>query len=96
MARSSGISHIIRGEDGLATAVWGVFTLKSAFQPLFSLARGKAEIAAYEGLIRPFARVSGRGKQDRSIITAGHYNSKPRPSAAGGLHRTRRRDCRPG
>lgn len=54
MARSSGISHIIRGEDGLATAVWGVFTLKSAFQPLFSLARGKAEIAAYEGLIRPF------------------------------------------
>ena len=34
--------------------MWGVFTLKSAFQPIFAFDRGKVTIAAFEGLIRPF------------------------------------------
>ena len=34
--------------------VWGVYVLKSAFQPIFAFQGGKVAIAAFEGLIRPF------------------------------------------
>lgn len=54
MARSIGLAHIIRHEDGTATGVWGVYTLKSAFQPIFAFNEGKLSIVAFEGLIRPF------------------------------------------
>jgi EAL domain-containing protein (putative c-di-GMP-specific phosphodiesterase class I) len=54
VARSIGLAHIIRQDDGTSAGVWGVFVLKSAFQPIFTFDRGKVTIAAFEGLIRPF------------------------------------------
>jgi EAL domain-containing protein (putative c-di-GMP-specific phosphodiesterase class I) len=47
-------AHIVHGEDGIATGVWGAFTLQSAFQPIFAFHNGKLLVAAFEGLIRPF------------------------------------------
>ena len=54
MARSIGLAHIIRHEDGTSTGVWGLYTLKSAFQPIFAFVGGKLPLVAFEGLIRPF------------------------------------------
>ena len=54
MARSIGLAHIIRQEDGTSTGVWGLHTLKSAFQPIFAFVDGKLPLAAFEGLVRPF------------------------------------------
>ena len=54
MARSTGLAHIIRQDDGTSTGVWGLYTLKSAFQPIFAFHNGKLSVAAFEGLIRPF------------------------------------------
>ena len=53
MSRSVGLAHIIRQEDGTSTGVWGTFTLKSAFQPIFAFREGQLSITAFEGLIRP-------------------------------------------
>lgn len=44
----------MRQNDGTSTGVWGVFALKSAFQPIFAFDSGKLSIAAFEGLVRPF------------------------------------------
>lgn len=54
MSRSVGLAHIIRQADRTATGVWGLYTLKSAFQPIFRFEDGKLSVAAFEGLIRPF------------------------------------------
>jgi EAL domain-containing protein (putative c-di-GMP-specific phosphodiesterase class I) len=54
VARSVGIAHIIRQDDGTSVGVWGAFIIKSAFQPIFAFDRGKVRIAAFEGLARPF------------------------------------------
>ncbi|TIU80173.1 MAG: EAL domain-containing protein, partial [Mesorhizobium sp.] len=54
MSRSIGLTHIIRHDDGTSTGVWGIYTLQSAFQPIFAFKEGKLSVAAFEGLIRPF------------------------------------------
>ena len=54
MSRSIGLAHIIRQDDGTSTGVWGIYTLKSAFQPIFAFEEGKLSLVAFEGLIRPF------------------------------------------
>ncbi|WP_187971975.1 EAL domain-containing protein [Aquibium microcysteis] len=54
MARSAGLAHIVRNDDGTSTGVWGVHALKSAFQPIFAFEEGRLRIAAFEGLIRAF------------------------------------------
>lgn len=54
MARSAGLAHIVRNDDGTSTGVWGVHALKSAFQPIFVFEEGRLRIAAFEGLIRAF------------------------------------------
>ena len=54
MPRSIGLAHIIRHDDGTSTGVWGLYTLQSAFQPIFAFKEGKLSLAAFEGLIRPF------------------------------------------
>ncbi|WP_315924279.1 EAL domain-containing protein [Mesorhizobium sp. SP-1A] len=54
MSRSIGLAHIIRHDDGTSTGVWGLYTLKSAFQPIFAFREGKLVVVAFEGLIRPF------------------------------------------
>jgi len=54
VSRSIGLAHIIRQDDRTVTGVWGVYVLKSAFQPIFRFADGTLSIAAFEGLIRPF------------------------------------------
>jgi EAL domain-containing protein (putative c-di-GMP-specific phosphodiesterase class I) len=53
LSRSVGLAHIIREDDGTSTGVWGTFTLKSAFHPIFAFRDGQLSIAAFEGLIRP-------------------------------------------
>lgn len=55
MSRSVGLAHIVRQDDGTSTGVWGLFVLRSAFQPIYAFGPGgKVTIAAFEGLIRPF------------------------------------------
>jgi EAL domain-containing protein (putative c-di-GMP-specific phosphodiesterase class I) len=54
VARSVGLAHIVRQDDGTSTGIWGVYVLKSAFQPIFAFRNGKVSIAAFEGLLRPF------------------------------------------
>jgi len=54
VSRSIGLAHIIRHDDGTSTGVWGIYTLQSAFQPIFAFKEGKLSVAAFEGLIRPF------------------------------------------
>lgn len=54
MSRSIGLAHIIRHDDGTASGVWGIYTLQSAFQPIFAFKDGKLSVVAFEGLIRPF------------------------------------------
>jgi EAL domain-containing protein (putative c-di-GMP-specific phosphodiesterase class I) len=54
LSRSVGFAHIVRQEDGTSTGVWGGYTLRSAFQPIFAFRDSKLELAAFEGLIRPF------------------------------------------
>ncbi|MBZ9864921.1 EAL domain-containing protein [Mesorhizobium sp. CA15] len=54
MSRSIGLAHIIRHDDGTSTGVWGIYTLQSAFQPIFAFKQGKLSVVAFEGLIRPF------------------------------------------
>lgn len=53
MSRSTGLTHIIRQDDGSATGVWGIYALHSAFQPIFAFDRDKLAVVAFEGLIRP-------------------------------------------
>ena len=54
MSRSIGLAHIIRHDDGTSSGVWGIYTLQSAFQPIFAFNEGTLSVAAFEGLIRPF------------------------------------------
>lgn len=54
MTRSNAFSHIVRHDDRTASGVWAGYTLRSAFQPIFVFRAGRLEIAAFEGLIRPF------------------------------------------
>jgi EAL domain-containing protein (putative c-di-GMP-specific phosphodiesterase class I) len=54
LSRSIGLAHIIRHDDGTSTGVWGIYTLQSAFQPIFAFKEGKLSVVAFEGLIRPF------------------------------------------
>src|SRR4051812_43929310 len=59
VARSVGLAHIVRQDDGTSVGVWGIFNLKSAFQPIFAFDRGKVRVAAFEGLVRPFRGEEG-------------------------------------
>jgi EAL domain-containing protein (putative c-di-GMP-specific phosphodiesterase class I) len=54
VSRSTVLAHIVRDADGTSTGVWGPFTLKTAFQPIFVFDDGKLFVTAFEGLIRPF------------------------------------------
>lgn len=59
MSRSVGLAHIIRQNDDTSTGVWGLYTLKSAFQPIFAFKGGRLELTAFEGLVRPFREGNG-------------------------------------
>jgi EAL domain-containing protein (putative c-di-GMP-specific phosphodiesterase class I) len=54
VSRSVGLAHIMRREDGTSEGVWGTYTLKSAFQPIYAFQEGRLKMAAFEGLLRPF------------------------------------------
>lgn len=54
VTRSVALAHIIRQDDGTSIGVWGIFVLKSAFQPVFAFCDGHLEVTAFEGLLRPF------------------------------------------
>ena len=53
MSPSIGLAQIIRQDDGTSTGIWGLYALKSAFQPIFAFDAGKLSTVAFEGLIRP-------------------------------------------
>lgn len=59
MSRSIALAHIVRHDDRTATGVWAGYTLMSAFQPIFAFRGGKLDVAAFEGLIRPFRDGAG-------------------------------------
>ncbi|MEX0346045.1 MAG: EAL domain-containing protein [Rhizobiaceae bacterium] len=55
MSRQGEFAQISQNEDGTRVAVWGIFKLHSAFQPIFAFnSDGRLEIMAFECLIRPF------------------------------------------
>ena len=70
MSRSSWLAHVIREDDGASTGVWGNYTLKSAFQPIFAFQGGKLSIGAFEGLIRAF-------REDEPWSPPAFFNSIP-------------------
>lgn len=70
MSRSVGLAHIVRQEEGTSAGVWGVYTLKSAFQPIFAFHDQRLHTAAYEGLLRPF-------RDGRPCSPAAFFNSVP-------------------
>lgn len=72
MSRSVGLAHIIRQADGTSVGVWGVCTLKSAFQPLFAFRGGRLRVAAFEGLLRPF-------RDDGAFSPGAFFASVPEP-----------------
>lgn len=47
------MSHIVRQPDRTWIGVWGLYQLKSAFQPIFAFSDGRLKAVAFEGLIRP-------------------------------------------
>lgn len=53
MARSLALSHLVRAEDRTWFGVWGLYQLRSAFQPIFAFGDGRLTPYAFEGLIRP-------------------------------------------
>ena len=63
------VSRSLRLDNGTEAWLFGPWQLKSAFQPIFSLKTGKAEIAGFEGLIRPFlgGRVAAPGTFFKNI-----------------------------
>lgn len=53
MLDSLGLS-ILQNPDGTYGGAWGPFTVRSGFQPIFRMKDGKASLAAFEALARPF------------------------------------------
>lgn len=77
MSRNSALAHIIRQTDGTSIGLWGPYTLKSAFQPIFAFEEERLRPAAFEGLMRAFHNghpiapktfFSGRKEEDRSNV----------------------------
>lgn len=77
MSRNSALAHIIRQTDGTSIGLWGPYTLKSAFQPIFAFDEGRLRPAACEGLMRAFRNgrpippkvfFSGRQSEDRADV----------------------------
>lgn len=77
MSRNSALAHIIRQTDGTSVGLWGPYTLKSAFQPIFTFEKERLRPAAFEGLMRAFHNgrpiapktfFSGRKDEDRSSV----------------------------
>lgn len=48
------LAHIVPADQGTSIGVWGSYTLRTAFQPIFAFRNGKLGIAAFEALLRPF------------------------------------------
>lgn len=55
MVEENGFANIMIRDNGVHVAVWSVYELHTAFQPVFRFNRdAKLSITAYEGLVRPF------------------------------------------
>lgn len=54
MASRAALDQISRQPNGTYVGIWGKHLLRSAYQPIFSFGKGQMNVAAYEGLIRPF------------------------------------------
>jgi len=64
------LAHIVHNDDGSAVGVWGPFTLRSAFQPIFTFKNGKLTVSAFEGLLRPF-------REGKPVPPAGFFAAVP-------------------
>lgn len=53
MPRSVRLAHVIRQADGSSVGVWGMYSLRTAFQPIFAFRHGRLQAVAFEGLLRP-------------------------------------------
>ncbi len=60
------LSHMVAFDNGTHGALFGSWQLKSAFQPIFTLGTGHAEIAGFEALIRPF--LAGRAASPATLF----------------------------
>lgn len=54
MSLSIAIAHIVANEDGTSMGLWGPFSIRTAFQPIFRFHEGKLSVTAFEALVRPF------------------------------------------
>ena len=54
MSISNGVARVVRQDDGAHVGVFGAYTVRTAFQPIFAFGPGGLAIVAYEGLARPF------------------------------------------
>ena len=59
-------SRLVAFNDGTHGALFGSWQMKSAFQPIFTLASGTAQIAGFEALIRPF--LAGRAASPATLF----------------------------
>lgn len=59
-------SRMVAFDNGTHGALFGSWQLKSAFQPIFTLSSGTAEIAGFEALIRPF--LAGRAASPATLF----------------------------
>lgn len=70
MSGTSGFAPNIRQDDGTFIAIWGPYSLKTAFQPIFALRKGQLFATAFEALIRPF-------RDEEPIPPVAFFNSVP-------------------
>lgn len=54
MARRTSLDQISRQPNGSYVGIWGRYLLRTAYQRIYSFGSGRMEVAACEGLIRPF------------------------------------------
>ena len=66
-------SKMLPLSDGTQSALFGPWTLRSAYQPIFDLSSGKAVIAGFEALVRPF--IAGRASTP-AILFANTYGGE--------------------
>ena len=77
---------MLRLSDGTHSAQFGPWTLRSAYQPIFDLSSGKAVIAGFEALVRPF--IAGRASTPAILFgnTYGHNNQQALETLTRELH----------
>src|SRR5688572_6219618 len=61
-------TRILQEPDGSAVGHWGPYSLRSAFQPIYTFDRSQLKLWSVEGLIRPFR--NGAPKSPHAFFAA--------------------------